>query len=272
MIYVSTACLKPKDGRFYKNILDVVKIYAELGIKNIELGAAHAPFDDIDALKQLQKKHGLNFIAHGNFPALQENKMLNLASPDEEFRQICISQVLKTLDIIHSLGGNFISLHPGFVSDITRDLKFLDNKSDMSLATARTIDSLKILTARAKTLGIRIAIENSSNYQWSVVCTPADFKKVKKHVDVGLLLDVGHLDTYLFHHEGNKLEFIKEFEPFIEEMHCHKAINNDEHLLPEKQLFQHFKKETLKKARLTLESNNLSEKEVILGKKLLEEL
>jgi hypothetical protein len=55
-------------------------------------------------------------------------------------------------------------------------------------------------------------------------------------------------------------------------MHCHKAINNDEHLLPEKQLFQHFKKETLKKARLTLESNNLSEKEVILGKKLLEEL
>lgn len=273
MVYVSTCCLKGNNTKFQEEVLFVVKKYISWGIRNMELGAAHKPFDDFPMLKKLKKQHELDFIFHGNFPSAGGSILLNLGSVDEKCRSLTIKSLLNSIEKLNYLEGSFFSLHPGFASDYDFIKNAKVNESNIEDATIRTIEGLQILVDRAKSYSIRIAIENMYGFNANpVVVSPEDFKQIKEKVDVGLLLDIGHLDSHLYHTKLNRKKTIQEFEPFIEEIHCHKGIKKDEHLLPEKSLFDDFKRSTLQKAKLTLEVNNADKDMILKGKKLLEEV
>ena len=278
MVYVSTSCLKGDKSRFEPDVITVVNKYINLGIKKMELGAAHRPFNDFSLLKKLKKQNDLDFIFHGNFPASNEKRYLNIASIDEDFRKRCIKIFFDSLEKLNYLEGNFLSLHPGGIADYLLDDTTTLNLSDIRSATQRAIESLQLIVDRAKENGIKIAIENlPGTITKDIVNLPSEFMFIKKQADVGLLLDLGHLDTYIIseNKKGRGLvrkQLIKEFEPYIYEIHCHKAIMRDEHLMPEKNQFSDLKRKTLIKARLTLEINNADEKMVLEGKQLLESL
>lgn len=272
MIYISTSCIKGETSKFNKNVIEVVKAYAELGIHNIELGAVHDPFDDFKALKDLQEKYKLNFIIHANFPAVDDNRMMNIASSDSKFRKECIEHALTALEKLKFLKGDLYTIHPGYCDDMAKEFTPVGNKKSKDEAVANALDSLKTITKRAKELGVKVAIENSTEREYSIFCTADDFMKIRKYAEVGILLDIGHMDVFIAGNDENRKKMIKQLEPYILEMHCHKSTNKDAHLLPEASIFRDFSKETLKNTKLTLEATNLSKEDILKGKNILEKV
>ena len=273
MVYVSTSCLKGREGRFCKNVMDVVNKYVKLGITEIELGASHMPFDDFSQLRKVKKEHELDFIFHANFPSFGTGKLLNLASADEDYRKGCVNHILMAIEKLNYLEGNIFSMHPGDCCDLLFDGMKKINQSDFDSSLRRAIESLQIVVDKAKQYGIKIAVENMGlRNSEGVIISPDDFIAMRKEVDVGMLLDIGHLDTFLYSFPGDRKEMIKGFEPYVYEIHCHKAIKADEHMMPEKIQFDDFDKQTLKKAVLTLEANFCTEDMILQGKKLLEKI
>ena len=272
MVYISTSCLKGENSIFEPDIIKVINTYIKLGITNMELGAAHNRFNNFPLLRRIKKDNDLDFISHGNFPSNGDKRFLNIASADEKHREKSVNHFLFSIEKLNYLEVDFLSMHPGDSNDLIVGALKRTNQSDPGSALKRAIESLQIIVDKAKDCGIRVAVENmSAIHTQGIIMTPEDFKDIKKDIDVGLLLDIGHLDTYIYHNNTDRRKMIKGFEPYIEEMHCHKGIKADEHLLPENKIFNDFSKSTLKKAKLTLESNSCDTKMILKGKQILEE-
>jgi len=278
MIFVSTACLKGSDSRFTRNLSYVLDIYKRLGIKNIELGSVHEKINDFTPLFRYKKENNANFIIHGFFPPTDAKFMMNLASQNSRILKGTIAIAKNGIEMCNKLDSNLYSMHAGHCADVFVNQSKCKKIISADKAIEISANSLGILCDYAKKLDVKIAVENSNGFtentfNYSIESFNEIFRKVSSR-NLGVLIDIGHLNMAAKHFGFDKKDFIKKLQSKVLELHCHENHGmKDEHLnVKNKDLLNSFDKDVLKKIAVTLEANWLDENGIKEGKLILEKI
>jgi sugar phosphate isomerase/epimerase len=163
-------------------VLQNVRDLMNAGWGNIELMADGDGWDDRaglwDRLAAELPETGASFSLH---PAAWD---INLTSPIKELRDAAFALHEKSILFAHRIGASHLVLHPGFCHSSAFD-------RDRARGLAR--EAVEELTAKAKALGLRLALENVG-YQGSSIYTEEEFCRALDGVDetAGYLVDTGH--------------------------------------------------------------------------------
>jgi len=270
-IYVSTRCLGPG-----KKVSDVLSIYQDNGIKNIELGSNHVYEEGVeDYLKQLD----CNFIIHAFFPVPKESFSMNLASIDEKILKLSKEQAKKAIDLCAIIGAPLYSFHAGYRVDPTQLGNKFEQKGIVSYDKAFDIfvDSVKEILDYAEKKNVKLAIEpnvlnkfniiNSKN-ELLLMCEYWEIEELFKRINsdnLGILLDLGHLKVTSNWLNFDKDDFVEKVAEKVFEIHLHDNDSKfDSHLNVNKNSWaiDVLKRFNFKDIPITLEPNNLDIKEI----------
>lgn len=197
-VYVSTSCLEGS-----RTALDIVCAFTDAGLHCIEIGPT-AGYDGTSTDRF--KAAGADFLVHHYFPPPPEPLVVNLASADPDILARSRRQVETSLDFCAALGVPLFSLHAGFRADPDIDFNFdIGGVHPYEEAFETFVVSVRDLAARARKLGIRLAVENNVLSDYNVIeganpfllmCRAEEFLRFHELLDddnVGILLDLGHL-------------------------------------------------------------------------------
>lgn len=242
-LFFSTNCLSQLTS------WEALKVYNKIGLRNVELGSSMDYMDDPSAEI---RKYDFNFLVHNYFPPPKSHFILNLSSPNKMILNRTIKFAKDSIDFCVKIESPLYSIHAGFINDPVDVNRFESfqfqlprHGQDKVKAIQRMKTSLKELANYASDRDILLAIENNvttrSLEKYVLVAKPneiIDFFKDVSESNIGLLLDIGHLNTAA-HLLGAKLrtciDQIMAEDIDIYEFHIH--TNNgekDEHRLPEK--------------------------------------
>lgn len=232
-MYVSTSCLS---NRRLSQILD---IYSESGIKNVELGVCKEPYIDLNILR----KHDFNYIVHNYFPPPEKPFIINLASQDKQIREKSMVQITKSIDFCTEYNINLFSFHAGFRIDPDVSFKFNpDNIPEYETSFNTFKESIVEIVDHAERSGVKVAIENNVIQENNLVdgqnkmllmCELWEFERLFNEIssdNLGILLDAGHLKVSSNVLRFNAYQFITKLKPKTFAIHIHE--NNgivDEH-------------------------------------------
>lgn len=161
----------------------------------------HLLRDIVDDFLKLSPSYDLEYSVHAPLSDV------NIAAINPRMRQAALKEVLECLEIAHRMGADPVTIHPGFLSPLTR--------LDLEAAEALTASSLKIIDAKAQDLGVRVALENMPNIPVAMAKAPDDLVRHLEGTDLGVCFDIGHANT-----NGNIADFLKIKDRFIN-MHVH---------------------------------------------------
>jgi len=279
MIYISTNCLGGKSFVFVRNVFRVLKVYEGLGIKNIELGSVHLGKVDVSKLKKYKQKNGANFIIHGFFPPEKKGYILNLASQDQTTTKKTLKFMKNTIEVCNEIEADLYSFHPGYSSEVDSKFDALGEPNAYGRSFETAIQNIQILADHASYYNIKLAVENQNALQEAtkLFCKTEEFKKLLRTVNnknLGLLLDVGHLHFASKIIKFDKNEFIESLKHRVFEMHIQKPGKEwDDHLKLDRATAQEALEPfrgLFNKIKLTLESVNLTQKDILDCKRILE--
>lgn len=277
VIYVSASCLNSND------LFSILDVYDRASFKNIELGSSNQYNDQIayDALN----KYDFNFLVHNYFPPPSESFVINVASQNKAILDRSLNQLRKTIDFCNRLGIELFSFHSGFRAD--PDTKFyfdpytaVPYKKSMDTF----IQSLVEINKHAENCGVKIAIENNviSDYnlingknELLLMCEHIEFEKLFEEItsdNIGILLDLGHLNVTSNLLGFDKYEFINRIEDKVFSIHVHDNNGKiDEHngIKENSWCLEVIKRKCFKGLPIILESAGLEIEEIIQNEKLL---
>lgn len=236
-VYVSTACLAGGS-----DVFQVLDAYAAAGLKNVELGATLSYRDGLEP--GLFKRYGFNFIIHNYFPPPRERVVVNLASQDADVLRRSRQQCKASVDFCRALDVDFFSVHAGFRIEPDDNFNF-----DLSGPVApyepsfdTFVASVKEIDAYAQAKGVRIAIENHGMPERDLsrgrnlaymMCEAWEFERLWSAVpsaNVGMLLDLGHLQVAAGSLGFDKEDFIDRVKGKVFSLHVHENNGRvDEH-------------------------------------------
>ena len=226
MIYVSTGLNK-------KNFTSkTINIFLKNNITNIELSSG---FYEKNINKKITvKEKKINYLIHNYFPVPKNGFVFNLSSNDKSIRNKSINLAIKAIQLSKKINADYYSFHGGFLIDPdintlgeALETKILISKKD---GVKNFINSVQILSAEAKKQGLFLLIENN-------VLTRDNLLKYKKNPllfvetnevisimkklpsNIGILLDVGHLNVSSKTLNFCKYEFIKKCNFWIKGYH-----------------------------------------------------
>ena len=239
MFFVSTTFIKDNNSVFKAlNLLSKKKIY------NIELGSNHVWEKKLD----FKNYDRFNFCVHNYFPVPKKNLVLNLASQSNEIRKKSVSQIKKSILFSKKISANLYTFHPGFLTDpkgankTKKNYDFLWNnkkllKVNYNNSWKMMVASLKEIINFAKKNKVRIAIETEGSIQAKdhlLMQKPGEFKKffkIFKYNEIGINLNIGHLNLASKAFNFNKLKFINLYSKHIVAMEIsHNYGKKDDHL------------------------------------------
>ncbi|MCG7844224.1 MAG: sugar phosphate isomerase/epimerase [Methanomassiliicoccales archaeon] len=143
---------------------------------------------------------------------------VNIGSINPRLRQASLNEVLECLELTHRMGVDLMTVHPGFLSPLTR--------LDREAAVSSTLSSLKSIETKAKELGVRVALENMPEMPMSMAKGPQELCHFLEGLELGVCFDLGHANTV-----GNIADFLEIKDRFIN-MHVHDNVGDwDRHLV-----------------------------------------
>lgn len=224
-LFISTACLEGGS-----DVLGVVDQYVCAGIRAIELGSAHVYNDK---LKENLNCGGVEYLMHNYFPPPKEPLILNLASLNPAILNDSIQFVKEALKLCQAMDVKLYSLHGGMLADpvgfrIGKGFLF-DHCSPIARDKlwGTFVESIQEIGRYAKGLGINIAIENQGSTQknqYLLMCEAEEYEELFNRVslaNVGVLLDLGHLNIASNVRGFNRHEFIDRVKNKAFEIHIH---------------------------------------------------
>ena len=171
----------------------MVDFAIENDFKAIELNGRHhcaetLSQDDIDYLRGVTDSRGITFNLHYNHGALPGSHVTSTWTETLE-------SFLRNLEMVRSLGGKVVVLHPGKI-----DVPTLQSPEDGSELIRREAvrNVIKFASRAAPTaerLGVKICIENLFHDPGYVLMSYEDLASVIDHADsdhVGATVDIGH--------------------------------------------------------------------------------
>jgi sugar phosphate isomerase/epimerase len=273
MVYVSTSCLRDGENRFTKDIFRVLDVYGKLGIQDIELGSTHSYIGDLTPLFSFQREHNANFVIHGFFPPTKEQVILNFASQTNVLKK-SMEIAKQALEFCRKLNSRLYSCHGGYLADLDLDFNPIQPLMSYEQAFDTVKHSIAELVDYASSYDIKVAIEKISYADDVMFYHYNHFLHLFEEVNqknLGILLDVGHLDKDCSKGLFTKKEFIEKVKHKIFELHVHQVVGQKDHFnVTDENILKDFDKETIEKAAVTLEANMLTAEEVAQGKEVLE--
>lgn len=191
-----------------RSLHEVLSRAIEWGIPALELSSGVAWSPDNIRLARDARRDGLELLVHNYFPPPEKSFVLNLASSDSGTLARSIDHCRRAMDLSAELGAPLYSVHSGFaISPQPEQLgkPLLDvPRSGLVDTRRRFVESVGILAAHAKTLGLTFALENNVLASFNLVdgrnemllcVTPEDILEFLGEVratNVAVLLDVAH--------------------------------------------------------------------------------
>lgn len=237
-----------------KGIEESINFCGELSDKNVELSAPH-PNESLDQIERILlnfKKKGFNFVLHNYFPPPKKSFVLNIASDEKKVQKNCNELILNALSLSEKIGALVYGVHAGYLSKAIegKDGMFIFDKNQNYLETLKRsslfINSINKYFEKNK---IKLLIENlfpGAKVNSSLFCT---FDQIKELMDlipdnVGLLLDLGHLNISSNFFKFNKQSFLDKYINNYKDrlLEIHISENNgikDEHLALKKDSWQY---------------------------------
>jgi sugar phosphate isomerase/epimerase len=225
-VFVSTACLpgiQPVTSR--------ISLYRSHGLDAIELGAGVSA--DKDSLSQVTGM-GCQFLVHNYFPPPPSPFVLNLASGDTGVRKQSLDFVSEALALAARLNAPFYSVHAGFITDPTSfgTTSFVFPTpalpDEAQSAMDRFTTALEIALDHAQHFGVQLLVENnacSPELCGKLLLQTADefltLFRVLSSLDLGVLLDTGHLNVTAHTLGFERMTFVDQIAPYIRAFHVH---------------------------------------------------
>lgn len=239
MFFVSTTF--EKDNLPIKSAID--KLFQN-SIFNIELGSNHCYEKSYSYLK----KYKINYCVHNYFPIPKKNIVLNIASQNKKIRDKSLKHIKKAIKFSKKINAHLYTFHPGFLTDpdgsniSNKNYDFLWNKKKLLLSNYNKswklmVKSIKEIIKYSKKQKVKIAIEsegsvNSKNHL--LMQRPIEyirFYKIFNKKDIGINLNIGHLNLASIAFKFDKKKFIKNISRNIVAMELsHNNGKNDDHL------------------------------------------
>lgn len=265
-------------------MFDILDTYANSGIKNVELGSYCSSPIDLDLLGS----YDFDYLVHNYFPPSEEPIILNLASPSKAILMKSIEHVKKAIKLCVKLGSPLYSVHPGYRQDPDIHFKF-DHKKPIipyNNSFKTFTQSINSVNNFAIDNGVKFAVENNIiNTQefgditkFCLLYRLEEFKTLFNEIpssNLGLLLDLGHLNVNSFWLNLDKYDFVDKIKDKVFAIHIHdNDRKQDLHTNINKNswFLETIKQKFFKDIPLTIESRNLDIDEIIHAKKLIESL
>lgn len=208
-IYISTGAFQTR------SLPEILNLCKQRDIDQLELSSGLDFVEDIDPVVEQARQFG-PLLIHNYFPAPAAPFVLNLASSDDIEAEQSMRLCRHAIDLCERVGAPFYSVHSGFVVPISVDsLGDAQAQADLRIddpearETAYEVFGQRItqLSAYAAAKHIRLLIENnvltphnisSSGQAQLLMASPAELVRFFNHYadgNLGLLLDVGHLNV-----------------------------------------------------------------------------
>ena len=222
-IFVSTTFAQ--DNSKISNVLPLCK---KENISMVELGSNHVYEKNF---KKIIKKYNFNFIVHNYFPIPKNSFVINIASQNKKIRNLSINHIKKAILFCKSINSKLYTFHPGFISDpisannSKKNYDFIwsnkTQKSNYNIAFNLMLEALKKIVAFAKKNNVKIAIETEGSFEkknFLLMQTPKEYKKLFLHFkprDLGINLNIGHLNLASRAFKFSKTKFINLIKPYV---------------------------------------------------------
>jgi len=199
-----------------KKLLAEVKLIGEYGFEFLDLTIEYPAATpekiraDMKALKDLISTYDLGLVGHMPW-------FLNIIHPYDSVRAAVISECDKIFAMCAELGIEHVTIHPDF-------MKLKRGEAEL---VELTVDSLKILVARALKHNLTLCLENFEEDYFSV----DNLKQILSEASgLKFTLDVGH--AYMrVKKTDNVLNMMNELRPYLNHVHMHDNHGfRDEHL------------------------------------------
>lgn len=239
MFFVSTTFIKDKLP--IRNAIE--KLYKN-NIFNIELGSNHSYEKNYDYLK----KYKITYCVHNYFPIPKKSIVVNIASQNKTLRSKSLKHIKKAIKFTKKINARLYTFHPGFLTDpdgsniSKKNYDFLWNKnklltSNYNKSWKLMVSSIKEIVKYAKKNNIKIAIETEGSFNSKdhlLMQKPSEYKKffkIFKKKDIGINLNIGHLNLASKAFKFNKFKFVKNVSGRVVAMELsHNYGKNDDHL------------------------------------------
>lgn len=210
--------------------------YVAGGLTAIELGWAPPP-RDADFAARLAARSDCRFLIHNYFPQPTDPFVLNLASRDATVRARSLAMARDCLALSARLGAPFYSVHAGFAAEFRPESlgRHLDRDAVVPRADALETFRASVLALAevGASLGVRVLIEPNVVDRRNLVEGAnrllllaeaqeiAEFLVAVGRSEVGVLLDLGHLNVSSRTLGFDRADFIDVVAPWVGGLHVH---------------------------------------------------
>jgi sugar phosphate isomerase/epimerase len=218
-----------------KSIIHAVKELAEAGILNIELsgGTTYEAFS-LQKLCFLLKTHKLKFLIHNYFPPQENDFVLNLASSNSHIQASTFKIIEQAIYLSRTFSQSLYSVHAGYAYDLSPikgDNGLFLPKDRRRHSTHNFYKNTERIATQILPQNFRLAVENAfpayGENDFSMLSGPDEIFDFLSFFDsysnIGLLLDLGHLNVASYYLGFNKNSFleklVREFSHKIFEIH-----------------------------------------------------
>jgi len=218
---------------------EAITFCLEHGIDHVELssGIKYQP-NILDPV--LESKNKIHYLVHNYFPPPQDPFVLNLAASDRSELKKSSDLCRTAIDLSADLGAPFYSVHSGFAFRLAPDL-LGDPEGQVSIpdeafnlyddAYQTFGESIEVLADYAESRNIGLLFENNVvssvhlSKQKGRAFLMVSAKEILRflceinHPNLGLLVDVGHLNVTATTFGFDRTEFINQVSPYIGAFH-----------------------------------------------------
>jgi sugar phosphate isomerase/epimerase len=214
----------------------------------IELsGGKHHPHGPLfEKISNILNNNNKKILVHNYFPVPDMSFVLNLATQNNTILENCFNMLKRATSLCSRFEVPYYSFHPGYLYDGEErpDGHFAFSESSYlpyDQALSRFFENFQTLYAMARENGVLLAVENlfpdAEGRQTSLNGTPEEFEEMMDAMprDVGVLLDLGHLNISAAHNGFDKYAYIDRLLSLYGDrlFEVHLSANNglkDEHL------------------------------------------
>ena len=240
-IYISTTFLPDQE-----KLKSAISILNKNQLYNIEIGSNHRYEKNYNYM--LNSK--CNLLIHNYFPVPKKSFVINIASLNKKKRIRSINQIKKSILFCKKTKAKLFTFHPGFLSDPegegngNKKIRNYDFrwkakifKQNYQKSWDNMISSIKEIIKFAKKNKVNIAIETEGSVNASdhlLMQKPIEYKRFMKtftNKEIGINLNIGHLNLASKKFKFNKFNFVKNISDYIVAFECsHNYGKNDNHL------------------------------------------
>ena len=241
MINTSVSTTFVADG---KPLNEALKLCHDAEITAVEIGSNHCYEEHYDYLHD----YNFQYLVHNYFPIPQKSFVLNIASIDEQIRNLSLQHIKKAIDFCKKTGAKLYTFHPGFLTDpkssnqSNNNYDFLWEQNQLSHADYdkakdlmyQALDEI-VEYAASKEINISIETEGSVKKKPHLLMQqPHEFEEFMtkyKVSDIGINLNIGHLNLAANAFEFDRHAFVDLVKDHIVAMELsHNDGVEDQHL------------------------------------------